>query len=38
MPPPEARNRIAIGSEKNDLAESQDKDFKIAVMNMFKDI
>jgi hypothetical protein len=38
LPPPEARNPIAIGSEKNDLAESQDKDFKVAVMNTFKDI
>lgn len=38
MPPPETRNPIAISSEKNNLAESQDKDFKIAIMTMVKDL
>lgn len=36
MPPPEASNPIAIGPEKSNLAEAQDNDFKIAIMNMFK--
>lgn len=38
MPPSEASSPIAIGSEKNNLVEVQGKDFKIAIMNMFKDL
>ena len=34
----EARNSIIVGSEKCSIAETQDKDFKTAIMNMFKDL
>lgn len=38
MSSPEARNHIIIGPEKSNLAESQDKILKIAVMGIFKDL
>lgn len=37
MPPPEASSTTAIGPERCSLAE-QDKGFKTAIMNMFKDL
>lgn len=37
MPPLEANSPIEIGLEKDNSAETQDKDFKTAIMNMFKD-
>lgn len=36
--PPEATNPIVLGSKESKLAEVQDKDFKIAIMSMFKDL
>lgn len=36
--PPEATNPIVLGSKESILAEVQDKDFKIAVMSMFRDL
>ena len=38
QPSPEARHSIAIGPKKSNLAEAQDKDFKIAIMSMFKSL
>jgi hypothetical protein len=39
IPPPEASNSIAIGSEKhNTVAKSWDKDLKIIIINMFNDL
>lgn len=35
--PPEVSNTTVTGPEKSSLAKSQDKDYKIAIMNMFKD-
>lgn len=37
MPPPEPSNATIVGLEKCNLVEAQDKDFKISIMNMFKD-
>jgi hypothetical protein len=37
-PPPEPSNRITEEPEKDNIAEAQDKDFKMAVMNMFRDL
>lgn len=37
-PPPEASNPIAKGSEKHNIAEAQDRDFKIAIRYMFNDL
>lgn len=36
--PPEASNPIVIGSENNNLPETEDKDVKTAFMNIFKDL
>ena len=36
--PPEATNPIVLGSKESALAEAQDKDFKIAIVSMFKDL
>ena len=36
--PPESSNPTAVGSEKCDIAEVQVRDFKIAIMNVSKDI
>lgn len=36
-PPPEASNPIAKCSEKHNIAEAQDRDFKIAIRYMFND-
>lgn len=36
MFPPEASNPIAAGHEKCNIAEAYVKDFKMAIMNMFK--
>lgn len=38
MSPPEARNPIALGLEKSNLAQAQDKDVKVDIMNMFRDL
>lgn len=38
MPSPEASNPIATCPEKSNLAETQDKDFKIRIVNIFKDL
>lgn len=38
MSPPEASNLIIIDHEKSYLAEAQDTDLKIAIMNVFKDL
>lgn len=38
QPSPEARHSIAIGPKKSNLGEAQDKDFKIAIMSMFKSL
>lgn len=38
MPHLEASNPIKIGHKKFNLAEAQDKNFKITVMNMFTDL
>ena len=38
MPSPEASNFMVIGPKQCNLAEAQDKDFKIAIMNMLKDL
>lgn len=38
MPFPEASNPIATCAEKSNLAETQDKDFKIRTVNIFKDL
>lgn len=35
--PSEVSNATATGPGKSRLAKSQDKDFKTAIMNMFKD-
>ena len=37
-PPPEPSNRITEEPEKDNIAEAQDKDIKMAVMNMFRDL
>ena len=34
MPPLEVSNSATVGPEKCNIAEAQDKDFKIAIMNM----
>lgn len=38
MPSPEASNFMVIGPKQCNLGEAQDKDFRIANMNMFKDL
>jgi hypothetical protein len=38
MPPPEPSNATIVGLEKCNLVEAQDKDFKISIMIMFKDL
>lgn len=38
MPLPEASNPIGISPEKNHLAEAENKDFKIAIVDMLKDL
>lgn len=38
MLPSESGNSIAIGSEKSNLVEIEDKAFKLAIVNMFKDL
>lgn len=38
MPLPEGSNHTVTGPEKSNLAEAQDKDFKVSIMNMFKDL
>lgn len=38
MTPPEPSNYTKAGPKKCNLAEAQDKDFKITAMNMFKDL
>lgn len=37
MSPPETSNPITVDSEKYNIAEAQDKDFKITIMNIVKD-
>lgn len=37
-PPPEASNSTAVFPEKRNLDETQNMDFKIAIMTMFKDL
>lgn len=36
MSPLEASNPITVDPEKCNVADAQDKDFRIAIMNMFK--
>lgn len=36
--PLEPRNPIMIGTEKSNVTETQDREIKIVVMNMFKDL
>lgn len=36
MPPLEARNHAAIGPERGNIAETQDKSYKITFMNMLE--
>lgn len=38
MPPVEASSPISIDPEKSNLAGTHDKSFKIAIVNMFKDL
>lgn len=38
MSPPEARNSTALGLEKSNLAQVQDKDVKVEIRNMFRDL
>lgn len=38
MSPSEASNPIAVGPEKCNVATAQDKDFKMTIMNIFKDL
>lgn len=38
MPLPEDSNHTVIGPEKSNLAEAQDKDFKVSIMNMFNNL
>lgn len=38
MHPAEPTNPTRVGPRKFNIAESQDKDFKIAIMNVFKDL
>lgn len=38
MPPVEASSPISIDSEKSNLAGAHDRSFKIAIVNMFKDL
>lgn len=38
MPCPEAHNSTVIFPEKTNLFKSQDSDFKIAIINLFKDL
>lgn len=38
MTSPESSHPNAVGAEKLNRAEAQDKDFKIAIMNMLKDL
>ena len=35
---PETNNPIVMGFRKSNLAEAQQKDFQIAIMNMFKNL
>lgn len=37
-PSPEASNPTAEDPEKSNIAEAQDRDFKIAIRNMFNDL
>lgn len=36
MPPPDASNPIEISPQKSKLVKTQDKNFKIIIINMFK--
>jgi hypothetical protein len=38
MPLLESSNLTVTGPEKSNLAEAQDKDFKVPTINMFKDL
>lgn len=38
IPPPETSNPIAINAEQSNSAEVQDKNFQIAIMNLFEDL
>lgn len=38
MPPPEARNSVVLGTKEINLAKPQDRDFRIVIMNMLKDL
>lgn len=38
MPPPEAGNSVVLGPEKSRLAEVLNKDFKISITYIFKDL
>jgi hypothetical protein len=38
MPAPASRNPTRVGPDKCSVAEVQNKDFKIAIMNMFKNL
>lgn len=38
IPPPETSNPIVIDAEQSNLAEAQDKDFQIAIMNLIEDL
>lgn len=38
MPSPELNNSITVGLEKCSIVQTQDKDFRKVVINMFKDI
>lgn len=38
MPLPEPNSSTTVGPEKCNVAESQYKDFKLTILNMFKDL
>lgn len=38
MSPPEPRNSTPVGTEKGNKAETWDKDFKLAIMKIAKDL
>lgn len=38
MTPPEVRNPITISPEKTNLVEAHDRNFKIAIIHLFKDL
>lgn len=38
MPPPEAKNPTMLSPEKSNLSKAQNKNFKIEIMNLFKDL